>query len=271
MYFNLKDRSLIRVTGSDCLKFLNTQFTNNVLNMGVNSLQVNAYCQHQGKIQCLVWLINSNGNFYISVLTELKDKLLNLLNKYKFFSDVDFEDVSSKIYQIGIADCHNPNDLLIKDNLYLRLSNDISSINCSDHAEWEYQCIINLLPELNEINTEKHIPQMINLDLDEFGVSFSKGCYPGQEVVARMHYLGKPKRRLFVLQSSQFCEIGDKLISKESESLKASGTVIRTTNINESQYILAILEVKNLEREVYLENDPHTKLTIVNNPAYALY
>jgi len=271
MYVNLKDRSLIRVTGSDCLKFLNTQFTNNVLNMGENSLQVNAYCQHQGKIQCLVWLINSNGNFYISVLTELKDKLLNLLNKYKFFSDFDFEDVSSSIYQIGIIDSPNPNDLLVKNNLYLRLSNDISTISCSDYSKWEYQCIFNLLPELNEINTEKYIPQMINLDLDEFGVSFSKGCYPGQEVVARMHYLGKPKRRLFVLQSSQFCKIGDKLISKDSESLKASGAVIRTTSINKSQYILAILEVKNLEREVYLEHNSHAKLTIVNNPTYALY
>jgi folate-binding Fe-S cluster repair protein YgfZ len=40
---------------------------------------------------------------------------------------------------------------------------------------------------------------MLNLDIDEFGVNFSKGCYPGQEVVARLHYLGEAKRRLFLL------------------------------------------------------------------------
>ena len=48
--------------------------------------------------------------------------------------------------------------------------------------------------------TETLLPQQINLDLIQ-AVSFAKGCYPGQEIVARMHYLGKPKRRSFLLVS----------------------------------------------------------------------
>ena len=51
--------------------------------------------------------------------------------------------------------------------------------------------------------TETLLPQQINLDLIQ-AVSFEKGCYPGQEIVARMHYLGKPKRRSFLLVSHQF-------------------------------------------------------------------
>ena len=51
------------------------------------------------------------------------------------------------------------------------------------------------------MTSEKLVPQMLNLDIDEFGVNFSKGCYPGQEVVARLHYLGSAKRRLFAFES----------------------------------------------------------------------
>ncbi len=47
---------------------------------------------------------------------------------------------------------------------------------------------------------------MLNLDIDEVGVNFSKGCYPGQEVVARLHYLGEAKRRLFAFSAILKCK-----------------------------------------------------------------
>ena len=61
---------------------------------------------------------------------------------------------------------------------------------------------------LKFINTsEKFVPQMLNLDIDELGVNFSKGCYPGQEVVARLHYLGQQNDAYFLLNLIKRCRL----------------------------------------------------------------
>ena len=59
---------------------------------------------------------------------------------------------------------------------------------------------------------------MLNLDINEKGVSFSKGCYPGQEVVARLHYLGSAKRRLFAFKSDEEMQVGDSLYCQTSKA-----------------------------------------------------
>ena len=53
---------------------------------------------------------------------------------------------------------------------------------------------------------------MLNLDIDELGVNFSKGCYPGQEVVARLHYLGQQNDDYFLLNLNQEMQVGDHYI-----------------------------------------------------------
>ena len=62
---------------------------------------------------------------------------------------------------------------------------------------------------------------MLNLDISEKGVSFSKGCYPGQEVVARLHYRGEAKRRLFVFESDSKIQIGDSLYCASYKAARA--------------------------------------------------
>jgi folate-binding protein YgfZ len=72
--------------------------------------------------------------------------------------------------------------------------------------------------------SEKFIPQDLNLDIEEVGVSFTKGCYPGQEVVARVHYLGKPKRRLYRFECDFEVNPLDKLTLEDTT--KNVGTVL---------------------------------------------
>ena len=95
-------------------------------------------------------------------------------------------------------------------------------INDNDY-EWKKACIDWQIPEVVLSTSEKLVPQMLNLDIDEFGVNFSKGCYPGQEVVARLHYLGKAKRRLFSFKSESEMQVGDNLYCASSKAAKARG------------------------------------------------
>ena len=112
---------------------------------------------------------------------------------------------------------------------------------------------------------------MLNLDIDEIGVNFSKGCYPGQEVVARLHYLGSAKRRLFAFDLDSEVNIGDSLYCASSKSAKArgsryksSGIVIFRVKYNSHLYCLATLEVELKDAKITLNNEQGPTLTRIN-------
>jgi folate-binding Fe-S cluster repair protein YgfZ len=113
---------------------------------------------------------------------------------------------------------------------------------------------------------------MLNLDINELGVSFSKGCYPGQEVVARLHYLGSAKRRLFSFKSNQEMLIGDSLYCASSKTAlargdryKGSGIVVSKVKYNSLFYCLATLDVDLINEEITLNNEHGPKLEKIND------
>jgi len=95
-------------------------------------------------------------------------------------------------------------------------------------------------------------------------VSFSKGCYPGQEVVARMHYLGKPKRRLFRFTSQFEVLIGDNLNIKDSQSLKSSGQIIRAMRKGTEFLFLGVFDVNHIQERIFLNNDQKKLVSIIH-------
>ena len=127
--------------------------------------------------------------------------------------------------------------------------------------EWTKACIDSNIPEVFLNSSEKFVPQMLNLDLNEIGVNFSKGCYPGQEVVARLHYLGKAKRRLFSFKSDGEIQLGDNLYCASSRAAtarsnryKGSGIVVNIVKYNSKFYCLATLDVELLEHKITINN-----------------
>jgi folate-binding protein YgfZ len=81
------------------------------------------------------------------------------------------------------------------------------------HA-WEWSDVHNGIPWITVANQDQFVPQMLNLDLMG-GVSFKKGCYPGQEIVARTQHLGKIKRRMFLAHSPEPAQTGMELHSAD--------------------------------------------------------
>jgi folate-binding Fe-S cluster repair protein YgfZ len=106
---------------------------------------------------------------------------------------------------------------------------------------------------------------LLNLDIDEVGVSFTKGCYPGQEVVARLHYLGKSKRRMRIFECNGEVEVGDKLRVEGSTSAKASGVVVRRVKLDAKSLCLATIEIAHEDDQITLNDAQGAQLIRINH------
>ena len=274
MFVHLKNRALLRVSGSDAETFLQGQLSNDINNLGNSSVQMNAYCQHQGKILALFWVIKNEDSFFLSFPSDLLEAIKPRLQMFIIMSDVVIEDITKEYAQVGSIDEAHQKALVINDKLSLIIADkqDINKFNMEPIENWNKACIDSSLPEIFSVTSEKLVPQMLNLDINEFGVNFSKGCYPGQEVVARLHYLGSAKRRLFAFELDSDINVGDSLYCASSKSAKArgaryksSGMVVFKLKYNSHFYCLATLDVEIKDERITLNNEQGPLLKKINN------
>jgi folate-binding protein YgfZ len=117
-------------------------------------------------------------------------------------------------------------------------------------AYWEWLDLQAGVPTITEPTREAFVPQMANLDLIG-GLSFSKGCYPGQEIVARMHYLGRLKQRMYLAHVTTDAppQPGDKLYSTDLGT-QASGTVVNAAPSPTGGYdLLAVMQIESADQQ----------------------
>ena len=270
----LQNRSLLKISGQDAEEFIQNQFTNDISKLDYTKVQINAYCQHQGKVIALIWVIRMDENFLLSFPNDLLEKIESRLKMFVIMSDVVIENVSSLFSQIGLINESSLNEFRINDNLALLIEDSINH-NAElpqNEIAWNKACFDSCLPEVYIKTSEKLVPQMLNLDINELGVNFSKGCYPGQEVVARLHYLGSAKRRLFSFNADQEMKVGDALYCATSKTAlargnryKGSGIVVSKVKYDSLFYCLATLDVDLIYDEITLNNEHGPKLEIIND------
>ncbi|MDC1066229.1 folate-binding protein YgfZ [Candidatus Pseudothioglobus singularis] len=274
MRISLKNRSLLKISGKDSEEFIQNQFTNDIGKLDNTKVQINAYCQHQGKIIALFWVIRMDESFLLSFPNDLLEKIESRLKMFVIMSDVVIENVSGLFSQIGLINESSQNEFRINDNLALLIEDSINHTAELPQNEiaWNKACFDSCLPEIYIKTSEKLVPQMLNLDIDEIGVNFSKGCYPGQEVVARLHYLGSAKRRLFSFKANYEMQVGDALYCATSKTAlargnryKGSGIVVSKVKYNSLFYCLATLDVDLTDEEITLNNEHGPKLERIND------
>ena len=129
---------------------------------------------------------------------------------------------------------------------------------------WNLHNIYCGIPEITAETSEAFIPQMVNLEIIG-GVNFQKGCYPGQEVVARTHYLGKPNRRMYRVEISDTDAVipGVNIFVKDDE-IQPVGKVVTAQKISESS--LTALVVLRTEKE----NEENLHLRSISGPNITL-
>lgn len=225
----LIDLGLIRASGEDAASFLHNLVTNDIQGLAADSARTAGFCTAKGRLLA-IFLIWREGNDYLLLLPrEILPPLLKKLSMYILRAKVKLTDATDERVLIGIfvPSAVSPAPTFL-DAALLRQSvsaTDGGQLIRLDDARWllslEPSVAIRRWPEITatakpvglaawhwlEIaagqprvvaaTQEAFVPQMLNLDLPAVaGVSFTKGCYPGQEIVARTHYLGKVKRRM---------------------------------------------------------------------------
>ena len=298
MLFDLSDQGLIKVSGEDAESFLQNQLTNDIRNVTETTHQASAWCSPKGRIIANFQIFMRNGSYYLSVSADLIEHVIKKLRMYVMMSKVTVEDVTGSTIHFGytgdlqkiIDDAPSaPNQTLQYNNLsILRLANnepryeiigDSSSISdakqlweqCAtdaiavDNNGWSYLNIVAGLPNINETSSEAWVPQMVNY-IAIGGVDFKKGCYPGQEIVARLNYLGKTKRRMYRLQinTDKLPAIGDAIAS---DSDKEVGKILNVA-INPEGNIeaLAIMKIAETDSTLTLANNMDATITLLELP-----
>ena len=128
--------------------------------------------------------------------------------------------------------------------------------------DWQSLDLQGGLAWLDETSSEEYIPQMLNLD-KLGGVSFTKGCYTGQEIVARTHYLGKTKRELFLAQlAAEATFTNDNNVLDETGQMM--GQILSTFREADGYKILLVLQTNAVESaELQLNNAKHDKINLI--------
>lgn len=191
--------SKILVSGADAFDFLQAQLSNDLRLLDKHDELLAAWCNPKGRVICILRVRRSDDGYLLILPTELADSVLRRLTMFRFRSKVEFGAESASPDELGIP---GPVEDWLLDNLRAGR------------------------PEVWQAQSEAFTPHMLNLDLLG-AVSFDKGCYPGQEIVARTHYRGATKRRTHRFEATQPVSPGDKISDGErevGEVLNAIGT-----------------------------------------------
>ena len=213
---------VLRLSGPDALTFLQSQLTNDVAALAVKQWQWQGYCSSKGRLLATFALSRMGDDAWEAVVpTSTIDALAKRLTMYRMRSKVVIEIAADR--SVGLAfvaeDAATPATkmaLALPDGrAYVIVSaEDATGLKLADDAtqqRWQRANIDAMQPEITALTAEMFVPQMIGWDTVQpgGGVSFSKGCYPGQEIVARAHYRGAVKRHLETHEISSAIDIKD--------------------------------------------------------------
>lgn len=282
--FDLSHLGLIAVQGSEAGQFLQGQLCNDIRQLSESRSQISGYCSPKGRLLALVRVIRRAETIYLQLPIELVADTLKRLRLYVLRSKVALNDQSDGPVRIGLAGTDAPHQLARlglpvpeQDNgqtaadgiTVLRLpSLTPRFLMIADHdrqrrlwdalapvSSWEDQDAWTLhdihagIPIIYHATIDAFVPQMVNLQLID-GVNFTKGCYAGQEVVARMQYLAKPKRRMYLaeVESPIPPRPGDALESATGSSEQAPSRVVEACPIGDGRYaLLVVVEIEAAE------------------------
>ncbi|MBV1875209.1 MAG: folate-binding protein [Cycloclasticus sp.] len=286
LYDLANDKNIISFSGTDAGSFLQGQTTCDVLNLSGSDSLFGALCNPKGRVIALFYLFKRDEIYYMVLASDMASIVIKRLKMFVFRSNVNIEDASNDYKVVGInqplqqevATLLTPlaqikyrpeNELalwIVPANRYATGKIHSSIIINNSINNWQILLINACIPEITNDTSEVFIPQMLNLDLLG-GISLQKGCYTGQEVVARMHYKGTVKRRLVSFESEQEHISGENIHCVDDTN--SVGTILSAVNTkNGASTGLVVLKTSYIQAgEIQL--DDKSKLTI-QTPKYDL-
>jgi folate-binding protein YgfZ len=285
----LLNEGLIRIGGDDAKTFLQSQLSQDVNLVTPEQAKLAAYCDPQGQVLGLGILFMYFDAYYWLVPKDTVLPLLSRLKMFVMRSKVELEDFSDLLPRFGYAGEHAAQDLLILGNVNLTgnyrqtlfTREDLSSVAviCIPSAnpcylfigppneiiaawdtmetsgmgvgsdDWALIDTVYGMPRVSANLQGKFTAHLLNLDRID-AINFKKGCYPGQEIIARMQYRGKPTKRMVRLHTDveQDFSVGEDIILSYHADRQLPITVIRTgKDLTQGTILLAVASLKGLE------------------------
>lgn len=302
---SLDPLGILRANGPDARKFLLAQFTNDVQRVTPETAQLNGYCSAKGRLLALMWVIQLGDDFLLVLPRTILEATLKRLRMFVLNAKVTLEDVSNQWIALGCAGPHAaaaiervaghaPNAVCgvvsTSNNVVVRLPatiprylvlagrNPAESVQSLWHElaqtlrpvatdVWTALEVLSGLPQVESTTVDEFVPQMVNLERVE-GLSFTKGCYPGQEIVARAQYRGQVKRRMLLLRGAgETCPRAGEKIFADNHSENSVGRVVQAApaSLNEF-FLLAVIENDKRDLPLHLENSIHSRLELMELP-----
>jgi folate-binding protein YgfZ len=207
MLYLSPDHRVLRLSGPDALTFLQSQLTNDVAALSVGGWQWQGYCSAKGRLLATFALARVGEVAWEAVvpgstIEALAKRLTMFRMRSKLVIEIAAERSVGWAFEAADQTTVGFNVALPDGRAYVLLdAASAAPLPPADEAiqqRWQAANIEAMQPEITALTAEMFVPQMIGWDTLQpgGGVSFSKGCYPGQEIVARAHYRGAVKRHL---------------------------------------------------------------------------
>lgn len=277
--------TVIQIAGADAGTFLRAQLTIDVQRLTHDQHGLTAWCDAKGRALCTLRILPVDAGYLLILPTDLAATISRRLRMYVLRAQVDISDVTAQWALSGIL--HASTDKTLPANgavvhdaagytlgldtgngpgaLRLRHTQELDGADPLSDNRWQLAAVDAGLPELSAATSGLFVPQMLNLHRLG-GIEFDKGCYPGQEVIARLHYRGRLTRHMMRLhwQGTTQPAPGDDVIS---DAGTRQGTVVRSACSEPGAgRLLAVMRTHAVQAEL---TSGDTRLALLDLP-YAM-
>ncbi|OFC60499.1 folate-binding protein [Acidithiobacillus caldus] len=278
-----EELGILHCHGADAEKFLQGQFSNDLTSLPSPGGQWSSYSTAKGRMIANFYLLRDEDGFWLLLSRDLTETVAQRLRKFRLMAKVDIEDAGTThallaLWGVGAAEVlgnpggedalARPHTVSVRNSarvvrlpwpepsfLILASGDDVASwgeqlrargAHEATGADWRLGSIRAGIAFINAATTEQVIPQELNLEVLG-GISFTKGCYPGQEIVARSHYLGRLKNQCYRLRAHAPLAPGRAIFSAAMGE-QSIGLVIQAAAVGDGSFeALAVVRAEDAE------------------------
>lgn len=281
----LNTSSIIKVEGDDRVQFLQGQLTQDIKLISNHKALFAGFCNPKGRVLAFMLCFEESDSIHIQIDSSIAESILRRLKMYVLRSKVSINLLDNQFTCIGFVgsksllkqgikppvsylDITRSHDVMImrvgknieryqlmgnttKVNIFMK--HNLTEYTPMSASSWDNLNILDGIPNIYPTTQEAFIPQSINMDLID-SINFKKGCYTGQEIVARTHYLGKVKRRMCraFIESQDDLTPGEQIINEKKEAI---GQLVRSARENEHKTNMLIeLRVDQAHEALFIKN-----------------
>lgn len=269
-FIALENYTVLEITGSDAESFLQGQFCNDISEVSQQRAQLSGYCTPKGRLLALFTLLATDSGYLMIIDTALTDSFIKRLQMFIMRADVTIvvreeklctgvistgdtgsEPAIPKLAVMDVSQSAEKIWVCVGESryLYIAAEKDQQALWSTDTPQlaldvWRLCNIQTGFPTLQPSTVDKFVPQMVNLQ-QAGGLSFKKGCYPGQEIVARMQYLGKLKRQMLrFTYEGDVAEPGDTVAAGDDNE---AGVIVDAVQNGAQVELLAVMKLAVLD------------------------